>query len=60
MQNPKNLVLLIAVNLNRNSEFDEDVAEGIALTESAGFYVAQVLMTNRPKVDPSFLLEAVN
>ncbi|MBX9598370.1 MAG: GTPase HflX [Burkholderiales bacterium] len=57
MQNsPKNLVLLIAVNLNRNSEFDEDVAEGIALTESAGFYVAQVLMTNRPKVDPSFFV----
>jgi GTP-binding protein HflX len=57
MQNSqKNLVLLIAVNLNRNSEFDEDVAEGIALTESAGFYVAQVLMTNRPKVDPSFFV----
>lgn len=57
MQNPqKNLVLLIAVNLNRNSEFDEDVAEGVALTESAGFYVAQVLTANRPKVDPSFFV----
>lgn len=57
MQNPqKNLVLLIAVNLNRSSEFDEDVAEGVALTESAGFYVAQVLTANRPKVDPSFFV----
>ena len=47
-------MLLIAVNLNRSSEFDEDVAEGVALTESAGFYVAQVLTANRLKSRSKF------
>ncbi|MEN9946650.1 MAG: GTPase HflX [Pseudomonadota bacterium] len=48
--------LIIAVNLNRNSYFDEDVAEGIALVESAGYQVLQVITMNRPKTDPSFFV----
>lgn len=43
--------LIIALNLNYNSEFDEDVAEVCALSESAGYQVLQVIVANRPKPD---------
>lgn len=48
--------LLVAVNINRNLEFDEDVAEAISLAESAGYEILQILTSNRAKPDSSYFI----
>lgn len=50
------LAIIVAVNINNNHDFDEDVAEAISLTESAGYNVLQVITMNRPKPDPTFFV----
>lgn len=50
------LAIIVAINLNRNSDFDEDVAEAVSLAESAGYKISQVITSNRPKPDPSFFM----
>lgn len=50
------LAIIVAINLNRNNDFDEDVAESVSLAESAGYKVVQVITSNRPKPDPSFFM----
>lgn len=50
------LAIIVAVNINNNHDFDEDVSEAVALTESAGYEIAQVITMNRPKPDPTFFV----
>ena len=45
------IAIIIAINFNRNSDFEDDVAEAIALTESAGYLVSQVITANKDKPD---------
>lgn len=48
--------VIVAININRNPDFDEDVAEAIALVESAGYIIKQVITANRPRADPKLFV----
>lgn len=48
--------ILVAVNINRNLEFDEDMAEAVSLAESAGYEILHVLTSNRQKPDSSYFV----
>lgn len=54
--NKPQLAIIVAINLNRNLEFDEDVAEAISLASSANYEILQVITAIRPKPDPSFFV----
>lgn len=54
--NRPQLAIIVAINLNRNLEFDEDVAEAVSLANSANYEVIQVITSNRPRPDPSFFV----
>ncbi len=58
MSKPKNLpsAIIVAINVHHNPQFEDDVAEAISLTESAGFTILQVVRANRPKVDASLFV----
>lgn len=48
--------LIVAVNLNHDENFAEDLSEAIALAESAGYIIEQVITCNRPKPDPTYFV----
>lgn len=48
--------IIIAINFNRNPDFEDDVAEAIALTESAGYLVSQVITANKDKPDVALFI----
>lgn len=48
--------LIVAVNLNHDENFAEDLSEAIALAESAGYVIEQVITCNRPKPDPTYFV----
>lgn len=48
--------VIVAINFNRNPDFTEDVEESVALAESAGFKVIQVLTANRDKPDSTLFV----
>lgn len=54
-KSPQNAVI-VAINFNRNPDFTEDVEESVALAESAGFNVVQVLTANRDKPDSTLFI----
>ena len=48
--------LIVAINFNHNLNFDEDINEAVALAESAGYEILQVLTANRPKPDATLFV----
>ena len=51
-----NKVILVCVNLKQDRDFDELVAEGIGLVESAGYNIAETMIVNRKVVDNKFFI----
>lgn len=49
--NAQPLALIVAINFNRNPDFDDDVSEALALAESAGYKIGQVITANRDRPD---------
>jgi len=49
-------VIIVAVNFSRNPDFDDDVAEAIALAESAGYTIARIITANKDKPDPALFV----
>ncbi len=45
------VAIVVAINFDRNQDFEEDVGEAISLAESAGYKIAHVLTANRSKPD---------
>lgn len=52
----KPTAIIIAINLNRNPEFEEDVSESVNLAESAGYQILQIVTANRPRADPKLFI----
>lgn len=48
--------VLVAINIDRNPDFEEDVAEAVALAESGGYNILQVITANRPRPDPHYFV----
>lgn len=49
--NTQPLALIVAINFNRNPDFEDDVSEALALAESAGYKIGQVITANRDRPD---------
>lgn len=49
--NAQPLALIVAINFNRNPDFEDDVSEALALAESAGYKIGQVITANRDRPD---------
>lgn len=49
--NAQPLALIVAINFNRNPDFEDDVSEALALAESAGYKIGQVIIANRDRPD---------
>lgn len=45
------VAIIVAINIDRNPDFEEDIGEATALAESAGYEVLQVVTANRAKPD---------
>lgn len=43
--------ILVCVNLKQDKDFDEIVAEGVALVESAGYSIPETIVANRKTID---------
>ncbi len=48
--------VLVAINIDHNLDFDEDVAEAVSLAESYGYKILQVITANRARPDPHYFV----
>lgn len=48
--------LFLSVNFSRNQDYDLDLAEGLALVDSAGYDVVEIIEVNRDKPDPTLFI----
>lgn len=51
-----NNAILIAVNLDRNDDFEEDIAEAVLLANSGGYEIVQIVRLNRDKPDSGYFV----
>ena len=52
----RKVAIIVAINFARNPNFDDDLAEALALAKSAGYTIVEVVTANRPKADASLFV----